>query len=87
MQLAWTQPVIVEHIPHKSLERKGVSHYIHANEGGNFKITLGGAQGQLDDALIRVRQLGYIFTRLVTSNEFHVRNTYIVGDIILRSLR
>jgi hypothetical protein len=74
MQLAWSMLVVTEQIPHESLEREGVSHRIHAYRGDNFKITLGGAQGQLVDVLIRVRHLGHILIRLVTGHEFYVRN-------------
>lgn len=79
--------VVTEQIPYESLEKEGVSHRIHAYGGDNFKITLGGAQGQLVDVLIRVRHLGHILTRLVTGHEFYVRNIYVTRDIIFRSLR
>jgi hypothetical protein len=72
---------------HKCCKREGVSHHIHAYGGDNFKITLGGAQGHLADALIRVRHWGHILTRLVTSHEFHVYSAYVAKNIIIKSMR
>jgi hypothetical protein len=45
MQLVQTNLIIVEHFPRELLKKEGVSHWIHIYEGGDFKITLGGAQG------------------------------------------
>lgn len=58
MQLAWSMLVVTKQIPHESLEREGVSYRIHAYGGDNFKITLGGAQGQLVDVLNQSKAFG-----------------------------